>query len=156
MDGLFDFLKTSATSSDVSGYIIAGAILIIGTLLAIGLNRFFGPIGEGTGHAIGAAGDAISAVGDGAGSLLKGAGSTLGAPGTIAQGIADRLRIDGEAQVETFDLVLTDGAGRSVQIKAHGPQTAPQMPQVMGGVPMLPAANPDVVRALNPPKKGKR
>lgn len=156
MDGLFDFLKTASAGSVPSGIVIAAAVLIVGVIVAIAVLRFTAPIGEGIGHGVGKVGDSFEHVATGVEEVLGGVGSTLGAPGTLAQGLADKWRIDAEARIESFDLLLTDGAGRSVQIKAHGPQTAPQMPQAMGGVPMLPAPSAEVVGLLNPPKKGKR
>lgn len=156
MDGLFDFLTTASSGSVPAGIVIAAGAVVVCLVIALAIMKFTAPIGEGIGHGVGKVGDSLEHVATGVEEVFKGAGSTLGAPGTLAQGLADKWRIDAEAKIETFDLLLTDGAGRSVQIKAHGPQTAPQMPQAMGGVPMLPAPSAEVVGLLNPPKKGKR
>jgi len=156
MDGFFDFLTTASSGSVPAGIVIAAGAVVVCLVIALAIMKFTAPIGEGIGHGVGKVGDSLEHVATGVEEVLGGVGSTLGAPGTLAQGLADKWRIDAEAKIETFDLLLTDGAGRSVQIKAHGPQTAPKMPDVMSGVPMLPAPPPDaVIKLVSGKKKGK-
>lgn len=156
MDGLFGFLESASANSVPSGIVIAGAVLIVGVIIAIAVLRFTAPIGEGAGHAIGKAGDAVGDIGAGVGAIGHGIGRTVGGPGALAEGLAEKWRIQAEGEVETFNLFLTDGV-RTIKLDAHGPKTAPQMPQVMQHTPVLEAPKTEVVELLTAPqKKGRK
>lgn len=153
MEGLFDFLKSASSNSLPAGVVIAVAALLVGVLVIWGLTKFFAPIGEGAGHMIAKTGDAIGAVGEGVGAIGQGVGRTVGGPGALMEGMAEAAVQRAKNEEESFTLKLEDGLGRTVFVQAHGHQTAPKMPEVMGGVPMLPAPPAEAVLQLASPKK---
>lgn len=155
MDGFFDFLTTASSGSVPAGIVIAAAVLIVGVIVAIAVLRFTAPIGEGTGHAIAKVGDSVEDIAAGVGAIGHGVGRTIGGPGALMEswGKAAETRADNER--EDFVLKLSDGLGHEVFVQAHGPLTAPKMPDVMGGVPMLPAPPAEAQLLLASPKRKK-
>ena len=155
MDGFFDFLTSASSGSVPAGIAIAAGAVIVCLIIAVAVLRFTAPIGEGTGHAIGKVGDSVEDIAAGVGAIGHGVGRTVGGPGAFMEGWAEAAVQRAKNEEEVFTLKLEDGLGRTVFVSAHGPNTAPKLPEVMGGVPMLPAPDGEAQLLLASPKKGR-
>lgn len=154
MDGFFNMLSDVSAGSVPAGIVLAALIGIAIVFAVMAFAKFTAPIGEGLGHGIAKVGDSVEDVAAGIKAIGEGVGRTVGGPGALMEGWGAAAVQRAQNEEESFVLKLEDGLGRTVFVQAHGPQTAPKMPEVMGGVPMLPAPDAEAQLLLASPKKG--